>query len=147
MSTTNDSHIEKMAATAAKAQSIVPEEQDFVTQDFLVPVRQDSADTVTFFTRVVNTTSNPVALLFPRDPQRFRASITSIDQDVVLCQSRDLASNAANQATNVPTPTGYYLSKGVTVNIYAKSPCYVAATSSTATRVSVMVEKYEDPES
>lgn len=140
--TTNDSHIAKMASTEAK-QPQLPEVEDYVSKTFIVPVRQDSADQVNYFTSVVATGSNPVVLLLPRDPNRYRATIMAIDEPVVLAATKDLAGNTANQLSNVPNPQGMYLPISIPVVVYSKGPCYAAATSSTATRISVSVEKYE----
>src|SRR6185437_16220307 len=109
MTINNDSHLDRMASNEAKdqqAQSAVPEIQDEITQDFLVPVRVDAADTVTTFTTVVSTATNPVALLLPRDPDRLRAQVITIDQDVVLANTRELAGNPDNQVASVPHPRG-----------------------------------------
>jgi hypothetical protein len=142
MTTTNDSHLAKMASNEAK-QPDLPEAEDYVTKNYIVPVRQDSADQVTYFTAVVATGTNPVALLLPRDPNRYRATIMAIDEAVVLAATRDQAGNSANTVTNVPAPQGFYLPVSIPVTVYAKGPCYVGATSATPTRVSVTVEKYE----
>lgn len=86
--------------------------------------------------------------LLPQDPQRYRAVVLAIDQDVVLCATKELAQAAANTATSVPYPTGFYLSKGIPLTIQNKGLIWVANTSTgTATRVSVVVEKYADPQS
>jgi hypothetical protein len=140
--TTNDSHLARMASNEAK-QPQLPEAEDYVTDSFIVPVRQDSADLTTYFTVVTATGTNPVLLLLPRDPMRYRATIMTIDEPVVLANTKDLASNSANQVTSVPNPTGFYLPITTPVVIQSKGPCYVAATSATATRISVAVEKYE----
>jgi hypothetical protein len=140
--TTNDSHLAKMASNEAM-QPQLPEVEDYVEDTFLIPVRQDSADLTTYFTAVAATGTNPVLLLLPRDPMRFRATIMAIDEPVVLANTKDLATNAANAVTNVPNPTGFYLPVSIPVVIMSKGPCYVAATSATPTRISVAVEKYE----
>jgi hypothetical protein len=146
MSATNDSRLAKTASVDQKQLDQAPsssEVTDEVTNTVLIPVRQDSADQVNFYTRVVASGTNPVVLLFPRDPDRYRVTVMTADEPVVLAQTREMAGAAANTVSSTPNPVGFYLPVNIAVPIYAKGPCYVGATSGTATRVSVIVEKYE----
>lgn len=106
-----------------------------------VPTRTERAEETIYRTTVV--LASAVRQLLPQDPGRYRATIMSIDQDIVLCDSKDQATNADNTATNVPQPQGTYWFKGIPLVIESKGLCWVANTSTaSATRVSVVIERY-----
>lgn len=108
-----------------------------------VPVRTQRAEETIYRTTVV--TAGGIRQLLPQDPGRYRATIMSIDQDVVLCNSKDQASNPDNLVANVPQPQGTYWFKGIPIVIESKGLCWVANTSAaSATRVSVVIERYAD---
>lgn len=94
-----------------------------------------------YFTMVVSTGTNPVDQLLPRDYDRVEAYVYAADEPVVLAQSREMAGNPANQASNVPVPVGYYLPTGAGVTVRNCDELWVAATSATAGRVSVAVSR------
>jgi hypothetical protein len=98
----------------------------------------------THFTMVVSTGVNPVDQLLGRDYDRVEARVLSADEPVVLAQSREMAENAANQAANVPFPVGSYLPAGLDRPIVNCDELWVAATSATPTRVSVIVSRRLD---
>lgn len=88
--------------------------------------------------------------LLPQDPQRYRALVLAVDNDVILCDTKDLASSPNNSVANVPNPDGFYLPKGVPLPLANKGLVWVVNTSSSAsTRVSVVIERYDraQPES
>lgn len=95
-----------------------------------------------YSTFVVSTTLNAVANVAPYDPLRQYLYIYSVDQDVVITTVKEQAQAAANQVASVPGPQGAYLPKGTwTPAIRHNDPVYVAATSGTATRVTVLIER------
>lgn len=109
-----------------------------------VPVRVDIPEGAVYRTMALN--GGGVRQLMPQDPWRERALVLAIDEDVILCATKELAQDAANQVSSVPYPTGFYLSKGIPLPLRNKSLVWVANSSSgTATRVSVVVERNENP--
>jgi hypothetical protein len=110
-----------------------------------VPVRADRPEETIPRTAVV--AASGTRQLLPQDPCRYRAVIMSIDQDVVLCLSKDQATAADNTIASVPQPAGFYLPKLVPITIESKGLLWVANTSTaSATRVSVVTERYADAE-
>jgi hypothetical protein len=96
----------------------------------------------TYVTVVVSTTINPVALVLPYDPMRQYAYLYSVDQDIVIATTKEQAESSANQVSSVPGPQGGYLPKTTwTPPIRHNDPVWVAATSSTPTRVTVLIER------
>jgi hypothetical protein len=93
------------------------------------------------FTMVVATGTNPVDQLLGRDYDRVEARVLAVDEPVVLAQSKEMAANAANQVTGTPNPVGAYLPTGVDRVIQNCDELWVAATSATAGRVSVIVSR------
>jgi hypothetical protein len=98
-----------------------------------------------FFTVVLSTTVNPVQLLLGRDYKRAKAVIIAVDEPVVLAQSQAMAENAnnTNQATAGAVPSGAYVPVGICYPIDHCDEVWVAATSSSAGRVSVVVSRGE----
>lgn len=102
----------------------------------------DADQSGSYSTFVTSTTSNPVLLIAPYDPFRQYAYIYSADEPVVISTVKEQAEAAANQTASVPNPQGAYLPAGTwTPAIRHNDAIYVAATSSTATRVTVMIER------
>lgn len=93
------------------------------------------------FTMVVSTGTNAVEQLLGRDYDRFEAMILTADEPVVLAQSREVASSAANQVASVPQPAGAYLPTLTWLPWRNCDEVWVAATSATPTRVSVVVSR------
>jgi hypothetical protein len=93
------------------------------------------------FTMVVSTGTNPVVQLLPRDYDRLEARILAVDEPVVLAQSREMAEASANQVTAVPDPVGSYLPVSLDRVLRNCDEVWVAATSATPTRVSVVVSR------
>jgi hypothetical protein len=93
------------------------------------------------FTMVVSTGTNAVIQLLPRDYDRLEARILTVDEPVVLAQSREMAEAPANQVTSVPSPVGSYLPAGLDRVLRNCDEVWVAATSATPTRVSVAVSR------
>lgn len=84
--------------------------------------------------------------LVPQDPHRYLFYVLAVDNPVVLCATKELAQDAANQATGVPAPTGFYLPAGIPVPLRSKGLVWAANTSASATsRISVIIERYEHP--
>jgi hypothetical protein len=67
--------------------------------------------------------------------------VLTADQPVVVAQSREMAESAANTAASVPAPVGAYLPIGLWVTVRHCDEVWAAATSSTPTRVSVIVSR------
>jgi hypothetical protein len=80
--------------------------------------------------------------VLPLDPMRKMAMIAAIDSTVVLCHSAAQANDPANQVAAVPFPSGAILT---VANGYERitgtGPVWVAATVSTVSRVSVIVNR------
>lgn len=93
------------------------------------------------FTMVLSTGTNPVDQILGRDYDRVSAQLLSVDEDIVIAQSRELAESANNQVASVPTPSGAYIPKGLWVSIGHCDQVWAAATSATPTRVSVIVSR------
>lgn len=110
-----------------------------------VGVTNVGPDTGVARTTSLNASANQRIL--PQDPTRRRAVVMSIDNDIVICQTKELAQDSRNQVANVPYPTGFYLPKGLPgIEITSRNEWYAVNTSSSgATRVSVLVEKDENP--
>lgn len=109
-----------------------------------VPVHQAHPDGAMPRTRYV--AGSGYSQILSQDADRYIAHIMAIDEPVVVCATKELAMEAANQVANVPFPTGFYLPISVTLPVYSKGPLWVANTSSTPTRVSVIAERYEKPQ-
>lgn len=95
----------------------------------------------THFTVVTSTSSNPVTQLLGRDYTRVDAVVIAVDQPVVLAQNQAMAEsvNNQNQATIGPIPSGSYIPAGYPVPINHCDEVWIAATSSSLGRVSVIV--------
>lgn len=93
------------------------------------------------YTVVISTSQNPVQLLLGRDYNRVDAVVIAVDEPVVLAQNQSMAEsvNNTNQATVGPVPSGAYIPAGYPVPINHCDEVWVAATSSSLTRVSVIV--------
>jgi hypothetical protein len=132
------------AQVAAKNSELQQQEQEQELAS--VPVMLTVPEGAVFSTMLVAISS--ARQLMPQDAQRERALILSIDEDVILCQTKEQAQNAANQASSATAaPSGFYLSKGILLELKNKSLTWVANTSgSSATRVSVVVERNENPD-
>lgn len=84
--------------------------------------------------------------LVPQDPDRYSFYVLAVDQPVILCSTKDLASSPDNQTANIPYPTGFYLPTALPVLFRSKGLVWAVNTSSSsAARVSVVVERYEKP--
>jgi hypothetical protein len=119
---------------------------DTTTAMATIPVRVDSqaqpaAHQGTYFTTVVAIGANPVDQVLGRDHDRVEARVLTVDEPVVLAQSKEMAENLANQVTNVPNPVGAYLPTGIDRVISNGDELWIAATSSTPTRVSVEISR------
>jgi hypothetical protein len=104
-----------------------------------VRVRLGVPDVASATTIVVATgdTTGGIRRLAGRDGERYWACVLTLDQPVVLCFSRAAAEdprNAGNAAGQ--SAGGFVVPVGVPVPVQASSEIWVAATSSTATRVS-----------
>jgi hypothetical protein len=62
--------------------------------------RAANGDDAVYRTAVLSA-ANPIRRLLPQDPQRYRAWILAIDGPVIICETEDLATEAANTAGTV----------------------------------------------
>lgn len=108
-----------------------------------VPVKVANPEGAVYRTTVLN--ASQARQLLPQDNNRKLAAVISIDEDIVLTATKELAQDSSNQVASVPYPTGFYLSKGTLMYLTSKGLVWAANTNtSTPTRVSVMVELDED---
>jgi len=86
-----------------------------------------------------------VVQLLPADQLRVRASIIVSDQPVVLAHSLQQAQDSRNTAAGTPFPNGAYVPASATASsplvVTQTDPLWVAATSVTPARVTVIVER------
>lgn len=107
-------------------------------------VKTEAPEHASMFTKVVGTAGTAYDQLLPQSPSRRRATVLALDEPVVLCSSRELAQDPRNPATAAGLPAGgFVLPAGIPVVVEARGLVWVAATSATAGRVSVIVESYE----
>lgn len=141
----NDSHIARAtkyadieAGEVAAVPELAPEES------YDIHVKVDSPEQTDAFTIILSAT-NPYQLLLPKDPSRKRAVVTAVDTTpVVICTSLELAQNPQNAATGAGLPaSGFVLPHGLMVTIESRGALWVANTTATACRVSVIVDRYE----
>lgn len=94
------------------------------------------------FTMVIATGSNAVVQLLGRDYDRVEARILTVDEPVVLAQTREMAEAAANAANAAGLPAvGSVLPIGVDRVLRNCDEVWAAATSATPTRISVIVSR------
>lgn len=145
--TMNDSHLGRVQKYADQessdyAQAAAEPEPQYQPRD--VRVRSCAPEQTRLFTKIVSTGTQPVDLLLPQDPNRNRAVVTALDEPVVLCSTKELAQDPRNAGTGAGLPAaGYVLSIGTQLIIESRGAVWIAATSATAGRVSVMVDVYE----
>lgn len=142
---------EQDQAAQASAGSVGEPSYEAVKVDVLEP------EVIGARTLSVSTSLNSVQRILGADPNRKRAVVMTLDEPIVVCNSQTSASdnrnatNAAGQSAGgfvlLPVSsaaTGY---SPVSLEIRSRGEVWVAATSSTATRVSVWTESYADPAS
>jgi hypothetical protein len=95
------------------------------------------------FTTSVNTTTQPVQQLLGRDYERTEAQVLAVDEPVYLAASKELAEAAAAAGANagIAQPGASYLPVGFDRPILNGDELWCAATSATAGRVSVIVNR------
>lgn len=110
-----------------------------------VPVQSVAAEESVPRTLVLQ--PNQARQLMPQDPARQSAVILAVDADIVICDTKDLASSPDNQLASLPYPTGFYLPKGVPLPTRNRGLLWAVNTSSTvANRVSVLAEINANPD-
>lgn len=94
----------------------------------------------------VSTTTNATVRILGADPNRKRAVVITLDEPIVVGNSQASASDSRN-ATNTAGQSagGSVWPINVPLPIKSRGEVWVAATSSTATRVSIWAESYADP--
>lgn len=114
-----------------------PADGDVVKVDVISP------EVISARTFVVSTSLNPVLRVLGFDGNRKRATIMTLDQPVVVSASLAGASDPQNASNAAGLPaSGFVLPVNVPLVVQARGELYVAATSATATRVSVLAETY-----
>ena len=89
--------------------------------------------------------NNPVVELLGRDDRRRNAIIMTLDEPVVISFSQQAADDPRNQSNAAGlSANGFVLPVNVPVTIASQGVIYCTATSSTATRVSVMAFTYAE---
>lgn len=143
MARTEDSHLAKQAeATAAQlpGQGGQFDQVELAIPEPLaaIPVRNESAAQA--IARCVTlSAANPVLLLLPQDPRRRSAILLSVDNDVYVCSSLELAQNVQGVATS---NQAFYLPSKIAVPVTAKGALWAAVTTTgTASRISVLIAK------
>jgi hypothetical protein len=91
--------------------------------------------------------ANPYLAALPRDMRRRRAVLIPVDNDVILCETKELAQAVATLVAGgtaaTALATGFYLPKGTPLPIESRDWMFAAATTTASTsRVSVLVERY-----
>ena len=110
-----------------------------------IAVRTQEPEIISAQTIVVSTGSNPVARLLGADMNRKRAIILALDEPVVITNGQAQAYDSRNAGNSAgQTAGGFVLPVNVPIPIDARGEVFVAATSSTPTRVSILVETYAD---
>ena len=90
---------------------------------------------------VVLSANNPWLPLLAQDPTRASAVILAVDNDVYICQSRDIAMQIAGSANGTD---GFYLPAGIGIPVDNQGPYWVACTTTaTSSRVSVIISRVE----
>jgi hypothetical protein len=85
--------------------------------------------------------------LLPQEPQRYRAVIIAVDQPVIICMNKDLATAPDNQFTAEGFPTGFWLPTGIALPVESKALAWVVNPSqAAAAHVSVLIERHENPD-
>lgn len=140
----NDSVIaraEKYAGITAGETEAVPEVPDAGNFDLFVKV--DSPEQTDAFT-IVLSAANPYQLLIPKDPTRRRATVLAVDGAVVLSSSLEQSQDPRNASTAAGLgASGFVASQAVPLVVESQAPLWVSLVGSTALRVSVIVERYE----
>ncbi len=109
------------------------------------PARVDVVvpDVLSARTFVVSTSLNPVLRLLGFDKRRRRAIVMTLDEPVVISASQAAASDPQNAVNAAGTgASGFVLPAGIPLTIDSRAEVWVAATSSTPTRVSVLADTF-----
>lgn len=144
------SRLDRVASAAAQEAPVAPGPgQDPAEPSYIVATRADMPEE-TIPRTILLGAGNPFLSSLPRDSRRRRAVLLAIDNDVVLAESKELAQNVAaavaGGAAAATLATGFYLSKGIAIALESRAQMFIVATTTgTASRVSVVVERYADP--
>lgn len=143
------SRIERTQSAAAQAAPVAEVPPLDAETPYVVQMRNDMPEETIPRTLLLGA-GNPLLPALPRDMRRRRAVILAIDNDVVLCETKDLAQAVATLVAGGAAATtlsmGFYLSKGVAIALESRDWMFAAATTTASnSRVSVVVERYADP--
>jgi hypothetical protein len=84
---------------------------------------------------------NPYEQVLAEDPLRKDFSIMAVDSPVIICHAASQLTDKANQVAGVPFPQGAYLPAGGSVTGTGTGRLWVVATVTTASRVSLFVNR------
>lgn len=134
---------QRKAVEGAQAQLIAPVTPARSTKP--VDVHVHEPEVVSFQTYAVSTSVNEMLRVLGTDLNRKRAVIMTLDEPVVVANSIASASDSRNATNTAGNPAGgFVLPVNVPLVLESRGEVWVAATSSTATRVSVAAETYAD---
>jgi len=139
MAATHDSHLAKMAGAPAPSGPADPVDAALPELYPAISVRNESPALGIGQCISLSSSSGTVKLVLPQDPRRRHALLLSVDNDVWIAGTKEVA-----QAAEGSTAGSYcfYLPKGVPVPIINKGAWYAAATTTASvSRISVMVDK------
>lgn len=111
-----------------------------------VRVQTAHAEIMSANTIVISTGTNASWQLLGADENRTRAVIMTLDEPIVIAHNRASSDDSrnANAGTAGSSAGGFVLPVNTPVELKHSGEVWVAATSSTATRVSVLAELYAD---
>lgn len=136
------------AAAQETGNATVPVDQESGEETFVVQTRTEMPEETIPRTLTLGP-NNPYLPVLPRDMKRRRAVVLAVDNDVVLCESKELAQTVAGLVSGGAAATslanGFYLPKGTPLPIESRDWMFaVVTTTSGNSRVSVVVERYAD---
>jgi hypothetical protein len=135
---TEDSHVAKLAQAPAPQGVTDPVEAALPEPFPAIPVRNESP-AVGIGQCVSLSAAESVKPVLPQDPRRRHALLLSVDNDVWIAGSLEVAQAAEGSTAG---SFAFYLPKGVPVPIINKGAWWAAATTTaTVSRISVMVDK------
>lgn len=143
-----DSRLDRTQRAAAQEAPVASVPADVDEPAYVVPVRPSVPEECVPRTLLLGA-NNPYLPVLPRDMRRRRVILIAVDNDVVLCETKELAQAVATLVAGGTTAaaltTGGYLPKGIPVPLESRSWMYVAATTTASTsRVTVIAERYAD---
>lgn len=135
-----------MVEQARAAKNTYAEVEHVVDTGYYKPVdvHIHEPEVVSFQTYAISTTVNPTLRILGHDLNRKRAVVMTLDEPVVVANNVASAADSRNAGAGSAGTSagGFVLSVNVPLVLESRGEVWVAATNSTATRVSVAVESY-----